>query len=67
MSYQGSLEELRVQLSDLKTYLENFVYEKPELYSWCFQPLIDSLSQSIAQIDQQINNAPRQFRDYWED
>lgn len=67
MSHQGSLEELRVQLFDLKAYLENCVDAKPELYSWCFQPLIESLSQSIAQIDEQINNAPRQFRNYWED
>ena len=63
MSYQGPLEELRVELYNLKTNLETLVYQNPKLYNWCLQPLIDSLSESIGQIDREINNAPRNFRD----
>lgn len=64
MSYQGSLEELKEQLYKLQMDLINLVSQNPNLYSWCLQPLIDSLSQSITEIDQYTNNAPRDFKNY---
>jgi len=61
MSYsQGPLEELREYLVTMQSSLARFSYD-PNL-AWYVQPIIESLSSSIRQIDENIGGAPRNFR-----
>jgi CHASE3 domain sensor protein len=67
MSYQEPLEELREYLSDLRDDLHKHTEHDPKLFSYV-ETIIDSLSHSILQIDNQIIYARRIYSNYdWED
>jgi hypothetical protein len=62
MSYsQGPLEELREYLVTMQSSIETrFSYDQN--LAWYVQPIIRSLTESIRQIDENIENAQRNFR-----
>jgi hypothetical protein len=61
MSYsQEPLEELREYLARMKSSLANF--SSNEELVWYVEPVINSLSETIRQIDEDIGEAPRIFR-----